>query len=52
MTICCAKWPRSTINMVTESVDAYVKRDTMLAETVIAEDDVVDNATSTRSSAG
>ena len=35
---------RSTIHMVTESVDAYVKRDTMLAETVIAEDDVVDNA--------
>ena len=34
----------STIHMVTESVDAYVKRDTMLAETVIAEDDVVDNA--------
>ena len=35
---------RATISMVTESVDAYVKRDTMLAETVIAEDDVVDNA--------
>ena len=34
----------STIHMVTESVDAYVKRDTMLAEKVIAEDDVVDNA--------
>ena len=32
---------RSTIHMVTESVDAYVQRDTMLAETVIAEDDVV-----------
>ena len=30
----------STIHMVTESVDAYVKHDTMLAETVIAEDDV------------
>ena len=28
---------RSTIHMVTESVDAYVQRDTMLAETVIAE---------------
>ena len=41
---------RSTIHMVTESVDAYVQRDTMLAETVIAEDDVVDNA-SMRSSA-
>ena len=35
---------RATISMVTESVDAYVQRDTMLAETVIAEDDVVDNA--------
>ena len=35
---------RLTIHMVTESVDAYVQRDTMLAETVIAEDDVVDNA--------
>ena len=35
---------RATISMVTESVDAYVKHDTMLAETVIAEDDVVDNA--------
>ena len=35
---------RRAVNMVTESVDAYVQRDTMLAETVIAEDDVVDNA--------
>ena len=33
---------RSTIKMVTESVDAYVKHDTMLAEKVIAEDDIVD----------
>ena len=33
---------RSTIHMVTESVDAYVKHDTMLAEKVIAEDDIVD----------
>ena len=32
----------STIKMVTESVDAYVKHDTMLAEKVIAEDDIVD----------
>ena len=31
-----------TIRMVTESVDAYVKCDTMLAEQVIAEDDTVD----------
>ena len=30
------------IRMVTESVDAYVKCDTMLAEQVIAEDDTVD----------
>ena len=34
---------RSTIKMVTESVDAYVKHDTALAEKVIAEDDVVDD---------
>ena len=33
----------STIKMVTESVDAYVKHDTMLAEKVIAEDDIVDD---------
>ncbi len=35
------KW-RAAIHMVTESVDAYVKHDTMLAEKVIAEDDMVD----------
>ena len=35
---------RATISMFTESVDAYDKRDTMLAETVIAEDDVADYA--------
>ena len=34
---------RATIKMVTESVDAYVKHDTMLAEKVIAEDDIVDD---------
>ena len=34
---------RSTIRMVSESVDAYVKRDTAIAEKVIAEDDVVDD---------
>ena len=33
---------KATIRMVTESVDAYVKCDTMLAEQVIAEDDTVD----------
>ena len=34
---------RSTICMVSGSVDAYVKRDTAIAEKVIAEDDVVDD---------
>ena len=34
---------RSTIKMVTESVDAYVRRDIELAERVIAEDDIVDD---------
>ena len=34
---------RATIKMVTESVDAYVKHDTALAEQVIAEDDTVDD---------
>ena len=34
---------RSTIKMVTESVDAYVKHDTALANQVIAEDDTVDD---------
>ena len=33
---------RCAVNMVTESVDAYVKYDIMLAERVIAEDDEVD----------
>ena len=33
---------RATINMVTESVDAYVKRDIITAEKVVAGDDVVD----------
>ncbi len=32
----------ATIRMVTESVDAYVKRDVSLAKAVIAHDDVVD----------
>ena len=39
---CCGIWPPPPIKMVTESVDAYVKHDTMLAEKVIAEDDIVD----------
>ena len=34
---------RSTIKMVTESVDAYVKHDIMLAVKVIADDDTVDD---------
>ena len=34
---------RPTIKMVTESVDAYVKHDTALADQVIAEDDTVDD---------
>lgn len=34
---------RAAIKMVTQSVDAYVKRDTELAETVITHDDVVDD---------
>ncbi len=34
----------ATIKMVTDSVDAYVKRDTDIAEAVIAYDDVVDAA--------
>lgn len=33
----------ATVKMVTESVDAYVKRDVALAETAIAHDDVVDD---------
>ena len=32
----------AVIRMVTESVDAYVRRDTRLAEKVIADDDIVD----------
>ena len=32
----------ATIKMVTDSVEAYVKRDTALAEKVIADDDIVD----------
>ena len=33
---------RATISMVTESVDAYVKHDTIKAEGVLAADDTVD----------
>jgi phosphate transport system protein len=34
---------KATIKMVTESIDAYVRRDLALAQSVIAYDDVVDN---------
>lgn len=34
----------ATIKMVTDSVNAYVKKDTVLAQSVIDYDDVVDNA--------
>lgn len=34
---------RETINMVTSSVDAFVKKDVKLAETVIERDDIVDD---------
>ena len=34
---------KAAIGMVTDSVDAYVRRDTALAEKVIADDDIVDS---------
>lgn len=34
---------KATIQMVTESVDAYVKQDVKLAQTVIGHDDIVDD---------
>lgn len=34
---------RATINMVTDSIDAYVRKDIELAEAVIAKDDFVDD---------
>ncbi len=37
------KMAEATIKMVTDSVDAYVKQDTGLAEAVIASDDMVDD---------
>ncbi len=33
---------KAAIHMVTESIDAYVKHDTILAEKVVDEDDIVD----------
>lgn len=38
-----ADMARATIKMVTDSIDAYVRRDAALAEAVIAYDDVVDD---------
>ena len=38
-----ADMARATIKMVTESVDAFVKQDTYIAQSVIDYDDVVDN---------
>ena len=38
---------RAVIKMVTESVDAYVKHDIMLAEKVVKDDDVVDSCFTT-----
>ena len=37
------KMATATVKMVTESIDAYVKKDLKLAKSVIAYDDVVDN---------
>jgi len=34
---------RETINMVTESIDAFVKKDVALAESVLVHDDIVDD---------
>ncbi len=38
---------RAVIKMVTESVDAYVKHDIMLAEKVVRDDDIVDSCFTT-----
>ncbi len=38
---------RAVIKMVTESVDAYVKHDIMLAEKVVKDDDIVDSCFTT-----
>lgn len=34
---------KSTIQMVTDSIDAYVKQDLLLAQKVIVDDDIVDD---------
>ena len=40
---CIGEMARATIKMVTESVDAFVRKDTALAEQVILHDDIVDD---------
>ncbi len=40
---CIGRMAAATIKMVTESVEAYVKRDTAMAELAISHDDVVDD---------
>ncbi len=40
---CIGRMAAATIKMVTESVEAYVKRDTTMAELAISHDDVVDD---------
>ena len=40
---CIGEMARATIKMVTDSVNAFVHRDTALAESVVAYDDVVDD---------
>lgn len=41
-TFCLKNMAEATMKMVTDSVDAYVRRDLTLAQTVIDDDDVVD----------
>ena len=38
----CGKWHRRAVKMVNESIDAFVRRDLVMAREVIAYDDVVD----------
>ena len=42
-TLHLASMAKATIQMVTQSIDAFVRRDMALAESVIAQDDVVDD---------
>ena len=41
--LCIDEMARATIKMVTESIDAFVKKDTAIAQAVIEYDDVVDD---------